>query len=176
MPVIDRRTPHIPHADIAAELESLLTELNSAYTDLSGLVSRQRESLRAADSQAVAELAQAQQAVLERLSGLDQLRRALSARSGARQGSPAPTLRQIAQSLPEPHRTKLLRQVESLRSLMERTRAETGTVRAATLSLVAHLEGLMRQVGRTLSHAGTYGRAGRVDPAGAVITALDLRS
>jgi hypothetical protein len=34
----------------------------------------------------------------------------------------------------------------------------------------------MRQVGRQLSHAGTYSRRGYVDAGGMVVSAVDLRS
>ena len=91
-------------------------------------------------------------------------------------GLPAPTLRQIALSLPEPQRTRLSGQAERLREMMERVQRESGTVRAATRSLLAHMEGLMRQVARSLSHAGTYGSGGRVQAAHAVVSSLDVRS
>ena len=46
----------------------------------------------------------------------------------------------------------------------------------ATVSLLAHMEGLMRHVGRRLSHAGTYGRRGVVEAGGVVVSCVDLRS
>jgi hypothetical protein len=36
------------------------------------------------------------------------------------------------------------------------------------------MRGLMQQVAGKLSHAGTYGRRGRVEPVGAVMTGVDL--
>jgi hypothetical protein len=38
------------------------------------------------------------------------------------------------------------------------------------------VEGLMRHVGRKLSHAGTYGRRGVVEAGQQVISALDMKT
>jgi hypothetical protein len=64
---------------------------------------------------------------------------------------------------------------KELKTRVMRTRELTQSLRSATTTLLAHMEGLMRQVGRHLSHAGTYSKRGVVEPA-LVVSAVDLRS
>ena len=64
---------------------------------------------------------------------------------------------------------------QRLKTLMNELQRERGTVRAATESLLAHMEGLMRQVARKLSHAGTYGPQGAVGAGNQqVVSGLDV--
>jgi hypothetical protein len=63
-----------------------------------------------------------------------------------------------------------------VRELVRRTSDLVRAVAAATRAMMLHVEGLMRQVDRHLSHAGTYGRRGTVEAGGPVLSALDLRT
>jgi hypothetical protein len=84
-----------------------------------------------------------------------------------------PTITSLAQIMPEPERSVAL--AHKLKRVMNELQRERGTVRAATESLLAHMEGLMRQVARKLSHAGTYGPRGAVGVGSQqVVSGLDV--
>jgi hypothetical protein len=70
----------------------------------------------------------------------------------------------------------LMSKAAALKEQIAAVNEQTRTIKAATVSLVAHMEGLMRQVGRQLSHSGTYTKRGYVEAGGCVVSALDLRS
>ena len=65
---------------------------------------------------------------------------------------------------------------ERLRELLARLQREHAALKEASLALAGHMEGLMRQLSKRLSHAGTYGRTGMVESRVQVVSALDLRS
>lgn len=61
-----------------------------------------------------------------------------------------------------------------LRFLLADIETQNSTLRTATAVLISHMEGLMRQVARRLSHSGTYGRKGYVETVPTVVSAVDL--
>lgn len=167
------------------ELESLLSSLLSEHEAWLGEVRAHRDAVRRADGAGVQEKSQRQARLLERIAGLEEKRAGLINRvaasadfqvaeaSGGRAKGPL-TLRGIAEMLDEPQRSRLLAWAQRLRALIEQVQTENRTVRAAATSLMAHMEGLMRQVARRLSHAGTYGSRGIVEACPGVATAVDL--
>lgn len=161
--------PHSPApADLTERVESLLGELIGAYSELAALAGEHRAALARADAGAVEACARRQAAVAQRVAALDQQRAALVA------GLPAPTLRALAEAAPEPDRARLVSRAGVARDLIARVHREYRVVQAATQSLLAHMDGIVQQIARRLSHAGTYGRAGRVE-GGQVAGGLDLR-
>lgn len=155
-------------APLSVDLDSLLTCSLEENQRLLALAGRHREALRRADGPAAQACADEQQGCLERLAGLDQRRAEILAMSKG-----AVTLTDLASAVPEPDRTRLREKAAILREVMTRIRAEYQTIQIATRSLLAHMEGLMRQVGRQLSQSGTYGRRGYVE-ATADACAIDL--
>jgi hypothetical protein len=65
---------------------------------------------------------------------------------------------------------------DRLRDLLFEIRRETRGSRAATATLIAHMDGLVAQIGRRLSHDGTYTRAGPRGAPSSVVSAIDLTS
>lgn len=167
---------------LAERLETLLDGLSAAYTRLGEHAAQHREAIRRADTIAIAEATAAQSRGVETLARLEQDRRELVAAACTRfaplagKRATAITLTDLCACVPSAERTRLTSKAQALRTLIQGVNEQTSTIRAATVSLVAHMEGLMRQVGRQLSHAGTYTRRGYVEAGGMVVSALDLRS
>jgi hypothetical protein len=85
-----------------------------------------------------------------------------------------PTLSALAEQLPEPARTRVLALSSRLRDTISKVRREHGVIRAATESLLAHMEGLVAQISRRLSRTGVYNPQGAVQAGQQVVSALDL--
>ena len=162
------------------QLESLLVEFAGLHQELMTHVTAHREAIRKADGHGVQLAAEAQGRVMGQIGHREQRRRELVAAACVRFASLAGrrsvdlTLTDVAACMPEPRRTRLIRMARDLKSLVSSVHEQTSTIKAATVSLVAHMEGLMRHVGRQLSHAGTYSSRGFVEPGGMVVSALDL--
>lgn len=163
-----------------AEIDALLTASLEENARLLALAERHHAALRRADGVAAAACAEEQDACLRRIAELDQRRVALvqafqasrAHAAGGPGGGPL-TITDLTSAVPEPDRTRLREKAATLRDLMARIRAEYQTIQLATRSLLAHMEGLMRQIGRQLSPSGTYGRRGYVENAGSAC-AIDL--
>ena len=164
---------------LAEELEVVLTALLRGYQELVELSGAHREAIRRADTQAIRRAVERQTLLLQDLGDAEERRRALVAGASGVVTLPrtgrATTLTDLAAFVPEPGRTRLLSLAGELRERMLVVQGPGTSLKAAATSLVAHMEGLMRQVGRQLSHAGTYSPRGVVDARVAVVSALDLR-
>lgn len=168
------RPPRPQTADLPKELERLLADLIGAHEDLLRLTVEHRAAIAAADSRRLRVCIDAQTGTLGRLAELDERRRRLVAAAALPAGG-EPTLSAVAERLPEPLRGRTLAAAGRLRELIAAVHREARTVRQATHSLLSHMEGLMRQIGRRLSEAGTYGRAGGVIAGPPLPCALDVR-
>ena len=167
---------------LSGELATLLGGLTSAYRDLLAKIAEQRDAIRRADPHAVQFTVDQQRGIIERIASLEENRRTLVDRAIATfrlvnpvKGMPV-TLGVVASAAPAADRERLLKTAAELRELMARVQDEGKTVATATRSILTHLEGLVRQVGRRLSHAGTYSSRGYVEAGGVVVSAVDVRS
>jgi hypothetical protein len=160
---------------LAASLERLLAALLSAHRELLDVTARQRDAIRRADTADMEACLRDQLAGLARAAELERERTALVARTfpGPARGAPA-TLTALAGLCEGPARERLLGLAGELRALVVRLREEQAVVRAASATLLSHMDGVMKQVAQRLSHAQTYGRRGSVEPVAAVVTSLDL--
>ncbi|MCK6476243.1 MAG: flagellar protein FlgN [Phycisphaerales bacterium] len=163
----------------ASALESLLNDLLVAHESLVQVCVDQREAVRTADPASVRLCSDRHAELLDRIAALDSTRCELvnaMTRSLPRSALPAGpvTLTHLAGMTPEPHRTRLVELAGRVRSAIERAADQQRTLKSATASLVAHMEGLVRQVAQRLSHAGTYGRRGVIESAPVVVSGLDL--
>lgn len=173
------RPTRMDASELASRLESLLTALQQVQRSILEATARQRDAMRRADpigvQLATADLGQH----TTRLSELERDRVALvrdaeDAALFTKASGPA-TLRVLAGACPPNVRAGLMKQAQALRSLMEEVARETNSTRAATLTLLAHVEGVMRQVAGRLSHSGTYSRRGVVEAGASVVSAVDVR-
>ncbi|HYF15963.1 MAG TPA: flagellar protein FlgN [Phycisphaerales bacterium] len=168
-------------ADLAASLDALLAGFEAAYAAVDSSVRAHRDALRAADPKGIDAALHRQSSSLRDLAACDQRRREVLAGVCGRlpelagKKPDAITLTDLARACPAEQRPRMESRAAALRTLAINVREQTASTRAATQTLLAHMEGMMRQVGRTLSHAGTYGRGGVVEPvAGIGGVALDL--
>jgi hypothetical protein len=175
-PLIDVEAGRV--AAIAAELGSLIDAMIGEHETMLSLCEAHMTAIRVADHQALGEVVGRQTHALQRIAELDGARADIvNVAMNAITPKPAsPTLSAIAQALPGSTGTELLSKAQRLRTVMQRLANEQNVVRLTTRALLAHMEGLMRQVARELSHAGTYGRKGYVENGAAVVSALDIRS
>lgn len=159
----------------ADELESLLRDIATLHRRLLVTLETQRAALRRADGAAVARAAEEHEALLGEERRLDQRRRALVARHAPAGRDPSRvTLTELAELVSEPERAALRALADEARGCVARARAESAALGQATRSLLSHMQGVMRQVGQSLSHARTYTRKGFVEQGASVVTAVDL--
>lgn len=162
-----------PGPALAVELESILRELAVHQNDLLILATEHRAAIARADTSAIASCVERQAAILERSRATEQRRRTLIETWAPRERGI--TLTDLACRVEEPARTRLLALGGQVRSLVERLARENRIVRAATESLMAHMDGLVRQVARRLSQSGTYSRRGGIDTGAPLLAGIDLR-
>lgn len=161
----------IPRKDadaLGAELEALLTRLLAAHARLLEAIEQHRLALAHASSEEIRAAIDRETEALTEIADLERARAALVGAEGPR------TITQLAESLNEPTRGRILGMATQLRDLIHVLRTRQAVVRSATRSLLSHTQGLMAQVGAALSHAGTYGRAGKVQATTPACAALDL--
>jgi hypothetical protein len=178
--------PVPPKPDPAVgELEDILSQMLIEHEQLLALAAAHRRALATANPDAVGACLVQQSAVVQRVAELERRRQSvvgrLADRLGPRSIPPTrpperPTVAWVAGLLSEPVRVRLLALAERLRELLGRLHREHEAIRLAAQTLAAHMDGLMKQVSRSLSHAGTYGRRGSVDSSVQVISALDMTS
>ena len=172
--------PALTFSAVGEQLGVLIDRLTERYTVVLRLLREHHEAIRRADGAAVGEVTERQTLVIAEIEALDRRRRDLVAAAAAAFPQAAQgrtlTITHLAALLPEPDRSRLTNGAERLRELAGEVKERSASIRAATATLVAHVEGLVRQVGKQLSHAGTYGRRGVVESGQPVLSALDLRS
>lgn len=161
--------------------EQLLAEFVGAHQDLLDVTREQRDAVSAADAQRLADCTRRQGEIAGRIALLEQRRRELVVelirrhpalvRPGAQ-----PTLESICPVLPEPSRRRSRELAARLKDLLLTIRREAAGLRTATMTIIAHMDGLMTQIGRRLSHDGTYTRAGGAAPGANVVSGIDLTS
>lgn len=156
-----------PDAD---RLDTLLAELIEEHRALLGLARDHRAALASADAARLETVVVRTGEVLSRIRAVETERQRLTAGPDGRPG----TLDQLLHALDETDRGRLSDRAATLRELVRTVQREHQTVRAASEALATHMRGLMQQVASRLSHAGTYGRAGRVEPAGTVVSGVDV--
>jgi len=192
--------PDAPPPTLAAaaeRLDSVLRQLVVEHEELLKIAGLHRSAIAHADARLMSECLNAQAIAAARIGELEKLRQSAVAQfTGTIRSmgtiAPAPvsgrgpttlntsgprvTIAQLAKLLSDPMRTRLLSAADLLRDVLNRLHREHAAIKSAAESLSAHMEGLMRQVCRGLSHAGTYARTGNVDASVTVTTALDIRS
>lgn len=75
-------------------------------------------------------------------------------------GSSALTFTALVQKCPPSSRPELLTLIDTLRELTQTVAREQAILRSATLSLLAHMQGLMERVTRSIAPGGAYRRPG----------------
>lgn len=169
------RTSRGSHAAIELDtdrLDALLGDLTREHETLLDLSGAHREAIAKADPRAIGRVIAQTGDVLERIAQIETDRQQMVAKPD---GSCA-TINEILPTLdPEPAE-RIGRSSARLRSLIGQLREEQEAVREASNALALHMQGLAQQVASRMSHAGTYGRCGAVNPTSTQITSsMDLR-
>jgi len=152
------------------KLDALLADLESEHEQLLTLAGQQRDAITRADTKDLGRVVEQTAMTLGRIAGIENSRQRLIKRPD---GS-IPTVNQIAAQADRDHAKTLTDRSASLRELMVRVNKEHQAVREASQALSNHMSGLMEQISAKLSHTGTYGRRGAVDPGRAqVVSSLD---
>ena len=173
-PSLTIQRPAEPTApNLSEELEPLLAAFTNAYEALIESLKDHRAAISTADARALSEVIAREHQALERLSQLEQHRRTLV--GAGPDHKTQPRLSALARTLEEPARSRAVEACENLKQLATAAQKHQRLVAQASQSLASHMEGLMRQVAQRLSHAGTYGRKGRVENGTPVVTGLDIR-
>ncbi len=156
------------------KLDALLMDLENEHHTLLDLAGLQREAIVKADPKVLGKVVEETAQTLTRIAGIERTRQQVIKQPD---GS-IPTVNQITDELKDQHDHEhaqaLSSRSASLRELMQRVKEEHEAVRLATLALSNHMNGLMEQISAKLSHSGTSGRRGSVDPGRSqVISSLD---
>lgn len=170
-------------------LDGVMQQLLAEHEGLLALAVEHRRAISQADLPAMDACMSRQQALFARITELEIRRQGLvqtlrtqagesaKALAGAAGSTTARvTITVIAQRAAEPIRSRLTEAGKKLREVLNRLHGEHAAIREAAETLSSHMEGVMRQVCRQLSHAGTYGPRAAIDTRTQVVSALDVRS
>jgi len=148
----------------------VLEQLESEHDRLLELAGAHKDALRSASPEQMQQVTMATSEALMRIARIEQERQQM-----LKQGdSPVDTLDQLLERFSDEDRSRLSERRARLRELIIRVREEQQAVGLASENLANHMRGLIRQVGASLSHAGTYSRGGAVDPGrNQVVSSLD---
>jgi len=160
-----------------ASLESLLEQLTTAHESMLELTREHKRAIERADAAAIGRCCARQRELIEAIAQLEAARTDVISQALGEASTRAPQtlLTDLAARARGPARERLLSAAGRLRELIEVIATENKAVRQATHALLAHMEGLVRQVGAALSPAGTYGRQGRADAGSPVASGIDIR-
>ena len=161
-------------ADAAGVLESVLAAMIEAHEQMLAIAGSHRAAIARADGQGVQACVEQMGVLAARVAELELQRRDIVASLTRPSRGEKPTVSVVAAGLPEPIRSRVLALAARLRDLLFRLRREMGVIKAATQSLVAHMDGLMQQVARAMSQTRLYDPRGRIDPGGPAACGLDL--
>lgn len=153
------------------KLDAVLGRLEAEHAQLLDLTRRHRDAVSHASVEQMQQITTRTSEVLMRIARIEQERQhMLDSDAG-----PVATLEELLGRFSEPDRARLSERRQRLRELIMRVRDEQQAVREASENLANHMRALMKQVGASLSHAGTYSRGGAVDPSRSqVVSSLDM--
>jgi len=167
-----------PAAPIHDELRALLSEFIALHEKLLALTTEHHEAIRQADPMRCDRVMQSERNTLAAIAELESKRQLLVKRAQV-EIRPVSTsiarLSDLARCAPEALRVNLVEMSDRLKTLVARVQEEQNVVRVVSRVLLAHMEGLMRQVASSLSHSGTYAKSGAVTAGAPIVTSLDVR-
>lgn len=158
-----------------ATLEALLIDLEKHTRASATLADEHRAAISSGDTAALARCIAAQQESAAQLNNLDARRAAFLRSLGLRPtATGGVTLSQIAAMAPKSRADALTAAAARIRELLADAAQRRETVRLASLSLMAHMQGIVRQITRNLSETKTYAPPNRLAAAGATAGNLDF--
>ncbi len=174
--IVDRVSGDHP---LVLELSGLLGELVGLYEQIKTMGERRLDAIRSADARGLAACVRGENELVQRVAEAEKTRLrvvgGLSEALGA-PGAGETTMGWLAQRVDGPRSDELGGLAATLRRLMGEVMQLNTVARRATETLSRHMEGLMREVKRTMNHAQVYGRGGTMDTGARVMSGLDIRS
>ncbi len=146
-----------------ASLEAILRTQLGLQQRLGELGAEKLVALKRADYRAVGRLLEAENQQLQALAEAEKerlLRVAQLTQQMAPQAARPARLGDLAQSLPEPWRTRLLGLRAQLREQLERTRRQSQVAHLTSEALLRHMQGLMQSIGMAVTGVAGYNRSG----------------
>ncbi len=162
-------------ADLWAELPGLLDRLIAAHEGWLAALADHKAAIGHADTRAIGAAVERERGFAELVQTLENERRALLGIPASVKTGQGPTITELARTRGAGERDALLERAGKLKALIEKVRREQSIVREASASVLGHMRGLMAHLASRLSHAGTYGAAGRVEAGPCVVSGLDIR-
>ncbi|MEO1009326.1 MAG: flagellar export chaperone FlgN [Planctomycetota bacterium] len=151
---------------LARQLTATIDAIAMINEELEALASRQRDAMRRVDADAVAGVTTAQRAAGEQLGGLEIERRrqavALASALGVGAHWSLEDLSGALRALDADAADALDAAAARARSAVLAAQRRQRVVQAAASGLMAHLDGLARQVAARVSQAGTYAATGAI--------------
>jgi len=154
----------LPSTSTTALLRMLAVQLES-HRQLLSCIQRKREAIRTADVNAITDLCQQENVIIQRLGDVEKQRLTLIGQMTERLAPHAAvplTLPQIAEAVDDGRGQALLGLAEDLRCAIDEVRHESSIVNLAAQSLSRHMAGIMQTINGALSRLGVYERRGRV--------------
>ena len=168
------RTP----ASIAAELIEPLGTMIERYESFVKSLESHRAAISQADGRGIDAAIARESELLDELIALDDAcRRTLGQHTVngiATQTGEGWTLTRLAAAIGGDEGQRIAESSAYLKALTSRADILQKSIREASHAMAAHIDGLVRQVSQRLSHAGTYGAAGRVEAKAPVVSGLDM--
>lgn len=153
------------------KLDSMLADLETEHQKLLDLAHAHKDAITHASIDELREITIKTSDVLMRVATIEDRRREMIQRDT---GS-LETLDQLLEEMNPQDQQRIGARRSRLRDLIMRVQEEQRIVRQASEHLASHMQGLIKQVSASLSHAGTYSRVGAVDPSRSqVISSLDV--
>lgn len=154
-------------------LEAILADLERHARESALLADEHRNAISTADAQALARCVAAQQESASQLASIEARRNALLRSIGLRLPTTV-TFTQLAALAPQPRAKALSAAIVRVKALLADAAQRRESVRLASLSLMAHMQGLIRQITRHLSDTKTYAPPHRLAHAGAGSTTASV--
>lgn len=164
------------------ELDAAVRDLIAEHERLIVAVEFQRSAVARADGKGLNEAIIQQGESAQRIAQIERRRIAAvaalagPAKAGSRTSAGQVRLTELAATLPEPARARLLESAGLLKAVLEQLHREYEVLKDAAGQLASHLEGITRQVYAKLSHTGAYARSGSLRAPVQVVSSLDIRS
>ncbi|MEM1098020.1 MAG: flagellar protein FlgN [Planctomycetota bacterium] len=167
----------LQHEQRLERLESTLRQSIERQRQLTELLKRKRDAMRAGDADRMTDLTRAENAQVQAISEIEKTRLTLVAEltQSVDPSAPEPLrLAELAERLPEPTRGKLLVLRSQLLEAMHAVQAQTAVAKRASESLVKHVSGLVRTLANVSHGHAAYGPIGRTPQQPAPMSTLSL--
>jgi len=168
---LKRPSPQRHTAIDTDRLDSMLSMLEDEHAHLLELALAHKDAMAHASINELDQITRKTSETLMRIAQIEDSRQELITDE---QGS-TPTLDELMAHFTPADKDRITKRQSRLRELIGRIKQEQSEVRIASEHLANHMRGLIKQVGASLSHAGTYSRVGAVDPSRSqVMSSLDV--